>query len=93
MSRRGRCGLRKRRGLVSPRKANGREDETPEDLELDRWIEPFPDALVPDRKYADVEAVTLAVSLPWSARYELEETYSPSSVVVNAIRTRITNFF
>jgi UDP-N-acetylglucosamine 2-epimerase (non-hydrolysing) len=40
-----------------------------------------------------VEAVTLAVSLPWSARYELEENYSPSSVVVNAIRTRITNFF
>lgn len=40
-----------------------------------------------------VEAVTLAVSLPWNARYELEENYSPSSVVVNAIRTRITNFF
>ncbi|MFB9265867.1 non-hydrolyzing UDP-N-acetylglucosamine 2-epimerase [Bradyrhizobium erythrophlei] len=40
-----------------------------------------------------VEAVTLAVSLPWSARYELEENYSPSSVVVNAIRTKITNFF
>jgi UDP-N-acetylglucosamine 2-epimerase (non-hydrolysing) len=40
-----------------------------------------------------VEAVTLATSLPWSARYELEEDYSPSSVVVNAIRTKITNFF
>lgn len=40
-----------------------------------------------------VEAVTLAVSLPWSARYEFEEDYSPSSVVVNAIRTKITNFF
>jgi UDP-N-acetylglucosamine 2-epimerase (non-hydrolysing) len=40
-----------------------------------------------------IEAVTLAVSLPWAARYELEEDYSPSSVVVNAIRTRITNFF
>jgi UDP-N-acetylglucosamine 2-epimerase (non-hydrolysing) len=38
-----------------------------------------------------VEAVTLAVSLPWSARYEFEEDYSPSSVVVNAIRTQITN--
>ena len=25
-----------------------------------------------------VEAVTLAVSLPWSARYEFEEDYSPS---------------
>lgn len=40
-----------------------------------------------------VEAVTLAVGLPWSARYEFEEDYSPSSVVVNAIRTKITNFF
>src|SRR5258706_1534623 len=37
-----------------------------------------------------VEAVTLAISLPWSARYEFEEDYSPSSVVVNAIRTKIT---
>jgi UDP-N-acetylglucosamine 2-epimerase (non-hydrolysing) len=40
-----------------------------------------------------VEAVTLAVGLPWGARYEFEEDYSPSSVVVNAIRTKITNFF
>lgn len=40
-----------------------------------------------------VESVVTAVSLPWSARYELEEDYSPSSVVVNAIRTQITNFF
>jgi len=40
-----------------------------------------------------VEAVTLAVSLPWSARYEFEEGHSPSAVVVNAIRTRMTNFF
>lgn len=40
-----------------------------------------------------VESVTTAVSQPWSARYEFEEEYSPSSVVVNAIRTQITNFF
>ena len=40
-----------------------------------------------------VESVTTAVTLPWSARYEFEEDYSPSSVVVNAIRTQITNFF
>ena len=40
-----------------------------------------------------VESVTTAVSLPWSARYEFEEDFSPSSVVVNAIRTQITNFF
>ena len=40
-----------------------------------------------------VESVTTAVSQPWSARYQLEEDFSPSSVVVNAIRTQITNFF
>jgi len=40
-----------------------------------------------------VESVATAVSLPWSARYEFEEDSSPSSVVVNAIRTQITNFF
>ena len=40
-----------------------------------------------------VESVTTAVSQPWSARYELEENFSPSAVVVNAIRTQITNFF
>jgi len=40
-----------------------------------------------------VDSVVTAVSVPWSARYEFEEDYSPSSVVVNAIRTQITNFF
>jgi UDP-N-acetylglucosamine 2-epimerase (non-hydrolysing) len=40
-----------------------------------------------------VESVTTAVSQPWTARYQLEEDFSPSSVVVNAIRTQITNFF
>ena len=40
-----------------------------------------------------VESVTTAVSQPWSARYEFEENFSPSSVVVNAIRTQMTNFF
>lgn len=40
-----------------------------------------------------VESVITATSQPWSARYELEENFSPSSVVVNAIRTQITNFF
>lgn len=40
-----------------------------------------------------VASVETAVSLPWSARYELEENFSPSSVVVNAIRTQLTNFF
>ena len=40
-----------------------------------------------------VESVTTIVSQPWTARYEFEENFSPSSVVVNAIRTQITNFF
>jgi UDP-N-acetylglucosamine 2-epimerase (non-hydrolysing) len=40
-----------------------------------------------------VESVATAVSQEWSVRYELEENFSPSSVVVNAIRTQITNFF
>lgn len=40
-----------------------------------------------------VESVTTAVTEPWGARYELEEGYSPSNVVINAIRTQITSFF
>ena len=40
-----------------------------------------------------VESVTTAVNQPWSAKYDFADTYSPSSVVVNAIRTQITNFF
>ena len=40
-----------------------------------------------------VESVETAISMPWSARYELEENFSPSAVVVNAIRSQITNFF
>ena len=40
-----------------------------------------------------VESITTAVSLPWCARYELEENFSPSAVVINALRTQITNFF
>lgn len=40
-----------------------------------------------------VESVATAVGQKWSARYELEESFSPSAVVVNAIRTQITNFF
>jgi UDP-N-acetylglucosamine 2-epimerase (non-hydrolysing) len=40
-----------------------------------------------------VESVVTAVRQPWSARYELEEGFSPAAVVVNAIRSQITNFF
>jgi UDP-N-acetylglucosamine 2-epimerase (non-hydrolysing) len=40
-----------------------------------------------------VESVATAVGEPWGARYELEENFSPSNVVINAIRSQITNFF
>lgn len=40
-----------------------------------------------------IESIATAVSMPWSARYELEEGYSPSSVVINAMRSQITNYF
>jgi UDP-N-acetylglucosamine 2-epimerase (non-hydrolysing) len=40
-----------------------------------------------------VEAVITLTSQPWKARYELEKDFAPSTVVVNAIRSRITNFF
>ena len=40
-----------------------------------------------------VESIVTAVSQPWSARYDFTDDFSPSSVVVNAIRTQITNFF
>ena len=40
-----------------------------------------------------VEAVETAVLSPYGARYDLEEGFSPSAVVVNCIRSRITNFF
>jgi UDP-N-acetylglucosamine 2-epimerase (non-hydrolysing) len=40
-----------------------------------------------------VESVVTATSQAWAARYELEENFSPSSVVINSIRTQITNFF
>ena len=40
-----------------------------------------------------VESVSTLVEQPWKARYELEQDFAPSTVVVNAIRSRITNFF
>jgi UDP-N-acetylglucosamine 2-epimerase (non-hydrolysing) len=40
-----------------------------------------------------VESVITAVEQPWSARYDLEENFSPSAVVINAMRSQITNFF
>jgi UDP-N-acetylglucosamine 2-epimerase (non-hydrolysing) len=40
-----------------------------------------------------VASVITAVSQDWNVRYELEESFSPSAVVINAIRSQITNFF
>ena len=40
-----------------------------------------------------VRAVSVAVSVPWMGRYEFEEDFSPSHVVLNTMLSRITNFF
>lgn len=40
-----------------------------------------------------VSAVETIVTLPWSGRYQLEQNFAPSTVVVNTIRSKITNFF
>ena len=39
-----------------------------------------------------VESVKLATSIPWEVDYEFDNHHSPSSVVVNAIRSQITTF-
>jgi UDP-N-acetylglucosamine 2-epimerase (non-hydrolysing) len=40
-----------------------------------------------------VDSVITATDQVWGARYDFAEEFSPSSVVVNAIRTQITNHF
>lgn len=40
-----------------------------------------------------VESVATAVAQPWGARYDFAEDFSPSTVVINVIRSQITNFF
>ena len=40
-----------------------------------------------------VESVETAMMQTWTARYEFEENSSPSSVVINAMQSQITNFF
>lgn len=40
-----------------------------------------------------VAAVVQAVSMPWQGRYDFYEDFSPSNVVVNVIRSQISNFF
>ena len=39
-----------------------------------------------------VESIRTATSLDWHVNYEFDEDHSPSSVVINAIRTQITTF-
>lgn len=40
-----------------------------------------------------IKSVETAVTLPWSAKYDFSDNHSPSSVVINVIRSQITNFF
>ncbi len=40
-----------------------------------------------------IDAVETAVTQPWGCRYDLNENFTASSVVINALRSRITNFF
>ena len=50
--------------------------------------------IVAGLKPADiVEAVETAINQKWGGRYDLENGFTPSSVVINCIRSRITNFF
>lgn len=39
------------------------------------------------------EAVETVVRMEWDARYDLCEDFSPSSVVINVLRSQITNYF
>ncbi len=39
------------------------------------------------------ESVETVVSMDWGARYDLNEDYNPSSVVINVLRSQITNYF
>ncbi len=56
----------KRRRLWSTTRPNGTDDD-PDEIELERWIQPFPDALLPEQRHARIEAVTLAfvAALQW----------------------------
>lgn len=40
-----------------------------------------------------VESVRTLVAQPWKARYDVERDFSASTIVINCIRSRITNFF
>lgn len=57
----------RRRKLVSTTPANGPEDGDPSEGDVDAWVQPFPDALLPEHRVARVQAVTLAfvAALQW----------------------------
>jgi len=40
-----------------------------------------------------LESIKTAISIPRSAKYDFSNNHSPSSVVINVIRSQITNFF
>lgn len=40
-----------------------------------------------------LEAVTTAVTQPWNGRFDLAKDFSPSSVVINVLRSQIVNHF
>jgi UDP-N-acetylglucosamine 2-epimerase (non-hydrolysing) len=40
-----------------------------------------------------IASVITAVSQPMKSRYDFASDFSPSSVVINALRTQLTNFF
>jgi UDP-N-acetylglucosamine 2-epimerase (non-hydrolysing) len=40
-----------------------------------------------------VDSVETVVNMKWDARYDLCEDFSPSSVVINVLRSHITNYF
>lgn len=40
-----------------------------------------------------VDSVETIVGMKWDARYDFSDDFSPSSVVINVLRSRITNYF
>ncbi|MFZ5447623.1 MAG: non-hydrolyzing UDP-N-acetylglucosamine 2-epimerase [Thermodesulfobacteriota bacterium] len=40
-----------------------------------------------------VESVETVISMKWDARYDFCDDFSPSSVVINVLRSKITNYF
>ncbi len=40
-----------------------------------------------------IESIKLVINQEWTANYDLERNHSPSSVVINTLRTQLTNYF